>query len=104
MSEPSEYPTLDEVMALGGFIDTVGFLLVLVPDESVRDSLGQPMYGIFFLPPRTKLRVVERRGGRMTLKILGCDWDMGEEARRQFNEVVVGKECVTGEFDLRKAL
>ena len=97
-------PSLEELIALGGFVDTRGVLLILVPDPESLDKFGAPMYQVIFMPPSTNLQVVKRNGNLLNVKVLGCEFAMGEEDQAKLRDKIMPHECICGFIDLENAI
>ena len=97
-------PSLEELIALGGFVDTRGVLLILVPDPESLDKFGQPMYQVIFMPPHTSLQVLKRSGNLLNVRVLGCDFTMGDEDHERLDKKIKPHECICGFIDLEGAI
>lgn len=100
----SKTPDIKEIIALGGFLDTSRTLFLLVLSDEDFDANGKPMYGMYFMPPRTKIKVVSCENNRVTLYVIGCDWPLSDEDKGRMERRIFKHECVTGILDLEIAL
>lgn len=95
---------VDELITLGGFVDITNVMTMLVKDEEARDTFGNPMYAIIFLPPKMKLKLLRRNGSHLFFEVTGSDLELGEEDMERLHTKLMNRECISSIYDLEKAL